>query len=147
MKNVAHRHGALFITDENMCGFGRTGTMHTWEQEETAVPDIQVMGKGLAAGVQTLSAMLYSQRVHDGITKNGGSFRHGHTFQDHPTAAAAAHETLRIIQKFNLLENVRRQGSLLKKLLQEKVGVHANVGDVRGPALFIGVSIHFDELL
>jgi adenosylmethionine-8-amino-7-oxononanoate aminotransferase len=49
MKDVCDRHGALLIFDEVMCGMGRTGTLHAWEQEGV-VPDIQAVGKGLGAG-------------------------------------------------------------------------------------------------
>jgi adenosylmethionine-8-amino-7-oxononanoate aminotransferase len=62
MRDVCHKHGALFILDEVMCGIGRTGTLHAWEAEGV-VPDIQTMGKGLGAGYQEIAAMMIYKKL------------------------------------------------------------------------------------
>jgi adenosylmethionine-8-amino-7-oxononanoate aminotransferase len=140
MKDVCHRHGALFICDEIMCGMGRTGKWHVYQQEmEGSEPDILVLGKGLAAGVQPISAMLINQKILDVLAGGSKSFVHGHTFQNHPLGCAAALEVIKIIQEDDLLANVCRMGDLLKGLLHKKLDPLANVGDVRGRGLFIGV--------
>jgi adenosylmethionine-8-amino-7-oxononanoate aminotransferase len=67
---VCRKYGALLILDEVMCGMGRTGTMHAWEQEGVA-PDIQTIGKALGGGYQPVAGVLASQRVMEVI--EGGS--------------------------------------------------------------------------
>src|SRR5438105_230108 len=66
VRAVCERHGALLILDEVMCGMGRTGTLHAWEQEKVT-PDIQVVAKGLGGGYQPIGATLASGRIVDAI--------------------------------------------------------------------------------
>lgn len=142
MKAVCEKHGALFILDEVMTGIGRCGTLHAWEQEGV-VPDIQTMGKGLGGGYAPVSGVLIGENVVQALDKGSGAFRHGQTYQGHPIACAAALAVQRIIQRDNLLQNVRDMGGYLGKQLKAKLEGHPNVGDVRGRGLFWGVSISF----
>lgn len=135
MIDVCHRHDALLIFDEVMCGLGRTGSMHAWEQAGV-VPDIQAVGKGLAAGYGTMSAILLHERVIDGLKAGSGSFQHGQTYQCHPLNAVAALEVQRIIQEEGLVNNAYEMGLLLGDLLQQRFKDYPNVGDVRGRGLF-----------
>ncbi len=66
VREICDRHGALLVLDEVMCGMGRTGTTHAWEQEGVA-PDIQAIAKGLGGGYQPIGAMLASGRIIDTI--------------------------------------------------------------------------------
>ncbi|KAH8893984.1 PLP-dependent transferase [Thozetella sp. PMI_491] len=68
---VCQKYGALLIMDEVMCGMGRTGTLHAWEQDGVS-PDLQTVGKGLGAGYQAIAAVLASHRVVD-VIKQGTS--------------------------------------------------------------------------
>ncbi len=71
VRAVCDKYGALLIMDEVMCGMGRTGTLHAWEQEE-AVPDIQTIGKALGGGYQPIAGLLVNRRVVD-VLENGSS--------------------------------------------------------------------------
>ena len=66
VREICDRHGALLILDEVMCGMGRTGTMHAWEQEGIA-PDLQVVAKGLGGGYQPIGGVLIGGRIVDAI--------------------------------------------------------------------------------
>src|SRR5205823_762351 len=79
MKDVCHKHGALFILDEVMCGMGRTGFLHAW-QAENVVPDIQTLGKGLGAGYMPIAAVLVHQKVVDVVKDGTGKIVHGQTY-------------------------------------------------------------------
>jgi adenosylmethionine-8-amino-7-oxononanoate aminotransferase len=135
VREICDRHGALLILDEVMCGMGRTGTMHAWEQEGIA-PDLQVVAKGLGGGYQPIGGVLIGGSIVDAISAGSGGFMHGHTYQAHPVACAAALEVQRIIRDDNLLANVRAMGQRLEMALTDRFGNHRHVGDVRGRGLF-----------
>lgn len=73
------------------------------------------------------------------------AFVHGHTYQGHPAACAAALEVQQIIQEERLLDNVRDLGLLLEKRLKEELGHHPNVGDIRGRGFFWGIEFVADK--
>ena len=83
VREVCDEHGALLILDEIMCGMGRTGTTHAWEQEGIT-PDIQTIAKGLGGGIQPIGAMLASAAIIDPIT---GSL--GHSISSYDFASKA----------------------------------------------------------
>lgn len=114
-----------------MCGMGRTGTVHAWQQE-SVVPDIQAVAKGLGAGYAPISAILINPKVLAALTSGMGFFNHGHTYQSHAVACAAALEVQRIIQETNMLENVVLIGKTLGEGLKHALQNHQYVGDIRG---------------
>ncbi len=144
MKAVCDRHGALLILDEVMSGMGRCGTLHAWEAEGVA-PDIQVIAKGLGGGYQPIGGILMSDRVLDPIRDGSGGFMHGHTYQAHPMACAAALAVQEVIRDEDLLTNVNTMGALLETQLTERLGNHAHVGDIRGRGLFWAVELVTDR--
>ena len=135
MRAVCDRHGALLVLDEVMCGMGRTGTLHAWEQEGVA-PDIQAVAKGLGGGYAPIGGILVAARVIEALRQGSGGFMHGQTYQAHPVACAAALEVQRIIQEQDLVAASARQGQRLAALLTERFGNHHQVGDIRGRGLF-----------
>ena len=135
VREICDRYGALLILDEVMCGMGRTGTMHAWEQEGVT-PDIQVIAKGLGGGYQPIGGILIADRIVQALAGGSGGFLHGQTYQAHPVACAAALEVQRIIREDNLLDNVRAMGARLETALTERFGNHRHVGDIRGRGLF-----------
>jgi adenosylmethionine-8-amino-7-oxononanoate aminotransferase len=144
VREICDRHGALLILDEVMCGMGRTGTMHAWEQEGVT-PDIQVIAKGLGGGYQPIGGILIADRIVRALADGSGGFLHGQTYQAHPVACAAALEVQRIIHEDRLLENVQAMGHRLEHGLQERLGNHRHVGDIRGRGLFWAVELVRDR--
>ena len=144
MRAVCDRHGALLILDEVMCGMGRTGTMHAWEQEGVT-PDIQAMAKGLGGGYQPIGGILISAKVIEAFRAGSGAFMHGHTYQAHPVACAAALAVQKVIRDDDLLANVRAMGLRLQEQLTERFGNHAHVGDIRGRGLFQAIELVADR--
>jgi adenosylmethionine-8-amino-7-oxononanoate aminotransferase len=144
IRDICNRHGALLILDEVMCGMGRTGTLHAWEQEGIT-PDIQAVAKGLGGGYQPIGAMLASTAIIDTIRQGSGAFQHGHTYLAHPLACAAALEVQRIISEERLLDNVKALGGQLERRLTERFGNHRHVGDIRGRGLFWAIELVADR--
>lgn len=138
IRRICDQYGILLIFDEIMCGMGKTGTMHAWEQEG-ASPDIQTIGKALGAGFVPISGVLATQKVYDSVSNGSKTLAHGHTFQAHPIACAAALEVQRIIRERDLLSNVVARGKQLESELKEQLGDLPRVGDVRGRGLFWAV--------
>jgi adenosylmethionine-8-amino-7-oxononanoate aminotransferase len=127
-----------------MCGMGRTGTLHAWEQEGIS-PDIQAVAKGLGGGYQPIGAMLASGTIIDTIRQGSGAFQHGHTYLAHPMACAAALGVQQVIRDERLLDNVKTLGAHLERRLTERFGNHRHVGDIRGRGLFQAIELVADR--
>ncbi len=144
MRAVCDRHGALLLLDEVMSGMGRCGSLHAWEAEGVA-PDIQVIAKGLGGGYQPIGGILVAGRVVAALQDGSGTFKHGHTYQAHPVACAAALAVQQVIADDDLLANVRAMGALLAERLTERFGNHRHIGDIRGRGLFQAIEIVADR--
>ncbi|KZF23982.1 aminotransferase [Xylona heveae TC161] len=145
VKSVCDKYGALLIMDEVMCGMGRTGTLHAWQQEDGVVPDIQTIGKGLGAGYMPIAAVMANQKVVDAFNNGTGSFRHGQTYQGHAIASAAALAVQRIIKSDGLLPRAQHLGNILSSVLIERLASHPFVGNIRGRGLFWGIEFVADK--
>ncbi|KAM0426286.1 hypothetical protein ACHAPT_008326 [Fusarium lateritium] len=139
VREICDKYDVLLILDEIMCGMGKTGTMHAWEQEGISGPDIQTIGKALGGGFIPLSGVLLRRKVFDALADGSGGLAHGHTFQAHPVACAAALQVQRIIRDEDILGNVTRMGKVLETLLREQIAPLDFVGDIRGRGLFWAV--------
>ena len=126
-----------------MCGLGKTGTMHAWEQEGVS-PDIQTNGKALGGGFVPLSGVLLNDKVFRALADGSGTLVHGHTFQAHPVACAAALAVQKIIRRDNILSNVKEMGQLLESSLHQQISSLPYVGDVRGRGLFWAIEFMQD---
>ncbi|TVY48403.1 putative aminotransferase [Lachnellula occidentalis] len=137
MKRVCDKHGALLILDEVMCGMGRCGYLHAWQSPDVnVVPDIQTIGKGLGGGYAPISAMLIGKKIVDVVSSGSGAFNHGHTYQAHPVACAAALAVQNVIEDEGLVGRVRALGAILGAGLKSQLSKRWYVGDVRGVGLF-----------
>ncbi|MBF7691591.1 aspartate aminotransferase family protein [Acinetobacter pollinis] len=138
--DICRKYGILYIADEVMCGMGRTGTLHAFEQDDF-IPDIVAVAKGLGGGYQPIGAVFTKDFIIDAIKKGTGFFQHGHTYICHPTAAAAALAVQKIIFRDNLVDHVKHQGDYLFNQLQHKLSSIETVGNIRGRGLFLGIEL------
>ena len=144
VREICDRYGVLLIMDEVMCGLGRTGARWACAQEGVA-PDLLVVAKGLGAGYQPISATLVADKIFEAIRDARGSFIHGHSYQAHTVACAAALAVQQVIREQDLIANARTQGALLKRSLEDRFGDHPRVGDIRGRGLFIALELVKDR--
>lgn len=144
VREVCDRHGILLILDEVMCGMGRTGTLHACEQEGVT-PDLMTVAKGMGGGFAPIGALLIGKEIFAAVAGGSGAFQHSHTYMGHPLACAAALAVQQVIDRDDLLANVRKQGAHLSRRLRERFGNHPFVGDVRGRGLFQGVELVLDR--
>lgn len=144
VRALCDRYGILFIADEVMCGMGRCGTMYAIEQEGVA-PDIITIAKGLGAGYQPIGAVLAQAELVETLRAGSGAFQHGHTYIGHPVAAAAALAVQKVIERDDLLAQVRMRGESLRRMLVDAFGKHEHVGDIRGRGLFMALEMVQDR--
>ncbi|MCC2597018.1 aspartate aminotransferase family protein [Pusillimonas sp. MFBS29] len=143
IRQICDHYDVLLVLDEIMCGSGRAGQMYACAIDGVA-PDILTIAKGLGGGYQPIGATLVGKRVVEALTDGSGTLKHGFTYMGHPVACAAALAVQQVIAQDNLLDNVRKQGALLRDSLSEQLSDHPHVGDVRGRGLFIGVELVAD---
>jgi 4-aminobutyrate aminotransferase len=133
LRELCDRHGILLVCDEVQSGMGRSGTMWAIEQEGVS-PDIITAGKGIASGLP-LGAMIARD---DLMTWELGA--HGSTYGGSPVSCAAALATFDVIEREGLIGNARTVGDVLLDGLRGIAERHAIVTEVRGRALWIGIS-------
>ena len=145
IREICDQYGILLILDEVMCGMGRTGYLFACEHDGITA-DIITIAKGLGAGYQPIGAMLTSQKIFDTIAQGSGFFQHGHTYLGHPVAAAAASAVLDVLTSDGMMDRVKTQGDKLQAALEDALGSHPNVGDIRGRGLFRGIELVQDRV-
>jgi L-2,4-diaminobutyrate transaminase len=134
IKAVLDRYDVLFIADEVITGFGRMGTpfgCHFYDLQ----PDLITIAKGLTSAYLPLSAAIVGERVWSVLQKatdQFGAFSHGYTYTAHPTCAAAGLANLEIIEREDLMANVRETGAYFQRRLRETFQQNPFVGEVRG---------------
>src|SRR5690242_1593459 len=143
---VLKKYDVLFVADEVICGFGRTGNMFGTETFHLR-PDIITVAKALSSAYLPIAALLISKRLYDGISENTGklgNFGHGFTYSGHPVSSAVALETLKIYQERDILGQVRRVSpGFLKHLGAFKD--HPMIGEVRGIGLIGALELVRDK--
>jgi 4-aminobutyrate--pyruvate transaminase len=139
---VLNKYDILFVADEVICGFGRTGNM--WGSETYGMkPDMITCAKALSAAMQPISAVLIGERVYEGMMVQSdryGSFTHGYTYAGHPVAAAVALETLKIYEEMDVVGHVKAlEPAFLAGF--EALKDHPLVGDAGGVGLIGAIEI------
>ena len=146
MREVLEAHDILFVADEVICGFGRTGK---WFGSQTydLQPDIMVVSKQLSSSYLPISAVIMNERVFGPIADEShriGVFGHGVTGAGHPVAAAVALENLRIIEEDGLVENAAALAPHFAERLDEFLD-HPLVGEVRRVGLIGAIELVTDK--
>ncbi|WP_199086294.1 aspartate aminotransferase family protein [Bosea sp. ASV33] len=144
MRELCRELDILFVADEVITGFGRTGPLFACEDEDI-VPDLMTVAKGLTSGYVPMGAVLMSQKVYDVIADGSGAAAvgHGYTYSAHPVSAAVGLEVLRLYEN-GLLDNGRKAGARLMAGL-ESLGDHPLVGEVRGRGMLAAVELVTDK--
>ena len=135
VRALCDEKGWLLMIDEVQCGMGRTGKWfaHQWAG---IVPDVMPLAKGLGSGVP-IGAVVAGPKAAE-VFQVGN---HGGTFGGNPLAMRAGVETIRIMEKANLLENAARVGARLKAGLDKALGQLPGVREIRGQGLMLGIEL------
>ena len=145
IQEVLRKYDILFVADEVICGFARTGEM--WGCQTFGIrPDMLTSAKALSAAMQPISAVLINDRIHEAMLAQSdkfGNFAHGFTYAGHPVAAAVALEVQKIYAEMDIVTRAKRLGAVLQSTLG-RLKAHPLVGDVRGVGLILGMELMRD---
>jgi 4-aminobutyrate--pyruvate transaminase len=146
IQEVLRKYDILFLVDEVISGFGRTGNM--WGSQTYGLePDMLSSAKALSAAHFPISALMVNQAIYDALiaeSEKVGTFGHGYTYAGHPVGAAVALETLAIYEDLNIIDHVRRVSARFLDGLRA-LEDHPLVGDVSGVGLFAGIELVRDK--
>ena len=144
IQRICDKYGILLVSDEVICGFGRTGQ---WWGCQTfgARPDLITFAKGVTSGYVPLGGVLVGDRVARALIEQGGEFNHGYTYSGHPVACAVAVANIRLIQRERLVEKVRDDlGPYLAKHF-DALGAHALIGEAQSIGMMGALQIVRDK--
>jgi 4-aminobutyrate--pyruvate transaminase len=139
---VLKRYDVLFVVDEVICGFGRTGNMFGCDTYGLE-PDIITVAKALSSGYLPISALMISEPIYRALVSESekiGVFGHGFTYGGHPVSCAVALETLKIYEDIDILGHVRAVAPFFQDRLR-RLGEHPLVGEARGVGLIGALEI------
>ncbi len=145
MQDTCRALGILYIVDEVITGFGRTGPMFACEHEGLT-PDFLTTAKGLTSGYAPMGAVFVSDRIYQVMADavpDGVPFGHGFTYSGHPVSAAVALEVIKLYEG-GLIENSKRVGTYFEAQLST-LADHPLVGDVRAKGLLAAIEIVTDK--
>jgi 4-aminobutyrate--pyruvate transaminase len=139
---VLKEYDILFVADEVICGFGRTGNMFGTETYDLK-PDMITLAKALSSGYLPISALMVSEEIFGSMVVESekiGVFGHGFTYGGHPVPCAVALETLAIYEDMDLVGHVQATAPALQEGLT-KLAAHPLVGEARGVGLIGALEI------
>jgi putrescine aminotransferase len=144
IQRICDRYGILLVSDEVICGFGRTGNWWGCETMGTR-PDLMTFAKGVTSGYIPLGGVMVGDRVADVLIGQGGEFTHGYTYSGHPVACAVAIANIRLIRELKLVDHVRDDvGPHLASAFETLAG-HPLVGETQTCGLMGAVQLVKDK--
>jgi len=143
IREICNKYNIIFIADEVVTGFGRTGEKMAMEHFKVA-PDITVFAKGVSSGYVPLAGMAVRNKFVEFVEQKGAEFQHLYTFSASPLACTIGNEVLKIIENENLISRSREMGIYLKEKLEQLKSIPI-VGDVRGKGLLWAIEFVKDK--
>jgi L-2,4-diaminobutyrate transaminase len=147
VQEVLDENDILFVADEVITGFGRTGEWFATGLYSLK-PDIVTLAKGITSAYFPLSASVISDKVWNVLRDASAEFgpvMHGFTYSGHPVGGAVAMANLDIMERENLIENSAAMGVYFRQQLRERFGDHPYVGDIRGEGLMMALELVADR--
>ena len=139
VREICDKYGILFITDEVITGFGRTGKWFGIEHYGVA-PDMMCFAKGITSGYIQLGGVMISSKLHEDFKQlSEGTLMHGYTYSGHAAACAVALRNLQIIEEERLISNAGRRGTELLEGLRILKGKRKSIKAVKGLGLMAGI--------
>ena len=147
LRALCDAYGVLLIADEIATGFGRTGTMFASEQAEIT-PDIMTVSKGLTGGYLPMSITITTDAIYNAFYadyRERKAFMHSHTYAGNPLGCVAALAVQEEMKRTNVLEEMKPKAAWLHEALEEALGKHPNVGEIRHIGLINAIELVKDK--
>jgi putrescine aminotransferase len=140
IQRICDRHGILLISDEVICGFGRTGRWFGCEHYGTR-PDLMPIAKAMSSGYLPIGGLMVSDRVAEVMIEKGGEFFHGFTYSGHPVSCAVAVATIRALQKEAIVQRVHDELAPYFAARWRALADHELVGEARSVGLLGAIEL------
>jgi len=138
VRQICDTYGVLYISDEVLCGFGRTGKVFGVDHYGVT-PDLMAVGKGLSSGYAALGAVLVHEKIYQGFSRGSRQVRHSHTFAGIPISCAAGLAVLKYIRANDLIRKSAEMGRYLYDAAT-RLSQHEIVGEIAGgKGLLLGI--------
>jgi taurine--2-oxoglutarate transaminase len=143
VRELCDKYGIVFVLDEVMAGFGRTGTWFAADLFDV-VPDLMTFAKGVNSGYVPLGGVAISPAVAETFARR--PYPGGLTYSGHPLACAAAVATINVMAEEGVVENAATLGvSVIEPALRDLAERHPCVGEVRGTGMFWALELVKDK--
>ena len=145
--NILKQNDILFIADEVITGFGRTGSWFSTGAMNLK-PDVVTLAKGITSAYFPMSASVISDEIWETLkaaSPEWGPVMHGFTYSGHPVGAAVSMCVLDIMEREDLVTRCADSGAYLLQQLKQKIGDHPFIGDIRGEGLMIAIELAADK--
>ena len=143
VRKLCDKYEIIWIADEVMSGFGRTGKWFGYQYSDS-VPDLIVFAKGVTSGYVPLGGIVISDQISK--TFDERVFPGGLTYSGHPLACATAVATIECMKSEKMVENAANIGEkILGPGLRELANKHKVIGDIRGAGVFWGIDMVIDR--
>ncbi len=139
-QRLCREYGTMFVTDEVLCGFLRTGTMFA-STYAGITPDIMTVSKILSGGFVPVGACMFSEEIYEKVRMPSGAFPHGSTFGGNAFAMTVGLAVLAELERGDYKSRVEAVSSQLQRRIGELRSRHELIGEIRGRGLMLGVEI------
>ncbi|MBG6481140.1 aspartate aminotransferase family protein [Pseudomonas aeruginosa] len=139
IREILAKYDILFIADEVICGFGRTGEWFGSQYYGNA-PDLMPIAKGLTSGYLPMGGVVVRDEIVE-VLNQGGEFYHGFTYSGHPVAAAVALENIRILREEKIIEKVKAETAPYLQKRWQELADHPLVGEARGVGMVAALEL------
>jgi len=144
IQRICDKYGVLLVSDEVICGFGRTGHWFGC-QRFGARPDLMTFAKGVTSGYVPLGGVMVGDRIARVLIDQGGDFNHGYTYSGHPVACAVAVANIRLIRQLKLVEHVHDDVGPYLAQQFATLAEHPLVGEVQTCGLMAALQLVKDK--
>lgn len=144
IQRICDKYEILLVSDEVICGFGRTGKWFGCDYFGTK-PDLMPIAKGISSGYLPIGGVLISDEVAETLKNSGDEFYHGFTYSGHPTAAAVATANIKVLRDEGIVERVDQEIAPYFSEKLQQLASHPIVGEVRTLGLLAAIELMQDK--
>jgi len=144
IQRICDKYEILLVSDEVICGFGRTGHWFGCERFGTR-PDLMTFAKGVTSGYVPLGGVMVGERVARVLIDQGGEFEHGYTYSGHPVACAVALANLKLVRELHLVQRVHDDVGPYLAQHYAQLAEHPLVGEAQTCGLMAALQLVKDK--